>query len=135
MADRVPAGLTAGQARHFGFTVGIAFALLGALLWWRDKPTVATIAASLAGFLILGGIVMPKMLIPVERFWMAFARQISKVTTPIIMGIVYFLVLTPIALVVRLSGQNPLTPKESGGSFWILRTVDAERRGGMNRQF
>ncbi len=136
LAKRVSTGLTAAaQGRRFGLTVGLAFAALDALLWWRDKPTLAIIVAALAGFLVLGGLVAPARLEPVERLWMGFARRISKITTPILMGVVYFLVITPIGLVVRLRGRNPLTPSESRGGFWISRKADANRRGSMYNQF
>ena len=51
---------------------------------------------ALGGALALAGLVVPRDLGPVERAWMGLAHPISKVTTPIFMGVMYFLVLTPI---------------------------------------
>jgi hypothetical protein len=68
---------------------------------------VGKLSGALSVLLMVGGVVVPRKLGPVERAWMAAAHRVSKVTTPVIMGIVYFLVLTPIGLVMRLLGRTP----------------------------
>ena len=135
MAERTRAQATAAQARKFGFTVGIAFGALGGVLLWRDRATLATVAWVLGGLLIAGALVAPRALMPVERAWMAMARGISKVTTPIVMGIVYFLVVFPIGFLVRTFGKNPIVRQSSGGSYWVVRSRESVRGGGMERQF
>ena len=77
------------------------------------------LADTLGATLILGGLVVPAKLEPVERIWMAGALQISRVTTPIVMGIVYYLVLTPIAVVVRRTKGNPLVHAEGETGYWF----------------
>jgi hypothetical protein len=68
---------------------------------------------------------------------MAFARAISRVTTPIFMAIIYFLVITPTALVRRKLGKRTLSPSRSASTFWVDRErsdpESARRR--MERQF
>ena len=68
---------------------------------------------------------------------MAFARAISRVTTPIFMAIIYFLVITPTALVRRKLGKRTLSPPRSASTFWVERERNdpesARRR--MERQF
>ena len=62
-------------------------------------------------------------------------HAISKVTTPIFMGIVYFLVILPIGLVRRLTGNSPILPRGRAASRWdahVPAVADAER---MERQF
>ena len=83
---------------------------------------------------MLGGLLVPTWLGPVERGWMAFAQAISKVTTPIVMGVVYFVVVVPIGLSMRLFGHNPMVRESVDGSLWTTRS-DSEGRGGMQRQF
>ena len=92
MAARVPARLTAAQGRKFGLTVGGAFLVFAGIAWWRGHPTTTMVLGSLGGGLALAGLVVPTMLGPVERAWMALAHAISKVTTPIVMGVMYLLV-------------------------------------------
>ena len=76
---------------------------------------------------------MPGKLGPVYRGWMRMALAISKVTTPIFMGIVYFVVLTPTGLLMKLFGRRPMTHELKDGGFWYS-TTDREVRD-LNRQF
>jgi hypothetical protein len=129
----VPARLTPAEGRKFGLLVGGAFLLLAALLWRRSHETGATVAGVLGAALVLGGLVVPAQLGPVYRGWMALARVISKVTTPIFMSIIFFLVLTPAGFLVRLFGHRPLAPARAG-TYWHSRP-EGERRGAMDHQF
>ena len=125
---------TARDGRRFGTQVGIAFLLLGAILVWRDRFMPAAVVGSLGALLLLGGFLRPVALGPVYRRWMAVALLISKVTTPVFMGVVYFLVLTPTGLLVRVFGRNPIVheSREDSG-YWIRR--EPGQRGDMRRQF
>lgn len=134
MARGVSARLTAVEGRKFGLLVGGAFLILGVLLWRRSHLTAASIALVLAGALILGGLVAPTRLGPVYRGWMAFAVAISKVTTPVLMGAIYFLVLTPTGLLARLFGHRPLSRPRGAATYWQSRPAGA-RRGEMDHQF
>ena len=108
MAERVPARLTVRKGRDFGLTVGAAFLILAALLWWRAQGSLAAVLtlptdlrfrhglsvtfALLGAALALAGVALPTRLGGLERAWMYLAHAISKVTTPIFMGVVYFVV-------------------------------------------
>lgn len=134
MEKRVRTRLTAREGRRFGLTVGIAFAALGGLLFWRENATAAGVAGGLGALLILAGLAIPTRLGPVEAAWMKLAHLISKVTTPIFMAVVYFIVLTPAGFLVRLFGHKPLVRKRtSADGYWVAR----ERHAGadMRRQF
>lgn len=133
MADRVPARLTPAEGRKFAFTVGIAFAVLGGLVYWRGHLKVASVFGALAGLLLLGGLLVPTLMGPVQRAWMGLAHLISKVTTPIFMGIVYFLVITPISVLMRLFGRAPMRAR-TGSTFWVPRAPEAGRSD-LSRQF
>jgi hypothetical protein len=132
LAGRVPARLSAAEGRKFGLTVGLAFAALAGITWWRDHALLMQIFGGLATALILAGLVIPGWLGPVYRGWMGFAHLISKVTTPIFLAIVYFLVIAPIGLLMRLFGKNPLRHQPEQGSLWLSRSTG---RGTMSNQF
>jgi hypothetical protein len=133
LADRVPAGLTAAEGRKFAFTVGIAFLVLAGFVWWREHPRLTTAFGSLGGVLLALGIAMPAQLGPLQRAWMGLAHLISKVTTPIFMGVVYFLVVTPISLLMALFGKRPLRAKQAA-TYWHVRPEGAQRSD-LTRQF
>ena len=126
---------TAAQGRRFGLTVGAAFLVFAGVAWWRNHPTTATVLASPGAALLLGGLIVPQLLGPVERAWMALAHAISKVTTPIAMGVIYLLVLTPVGFVRRWMGGNPLVHKREAQSYWHARPEGRRRTASMRRQF
>jgi hypothetical protein len=135
LEKRVPARLTPAEGRKFAFTVGLAFLVLAGITWWRDHPTLLKVFASLGGTLLLAGLIVPGKLGPVYRGWMGFALLISKVTTPIFMGITYFVVLAPIGFLMRMFGRNPMVRRPANGSFWVGRPEGQARQSNLNRQF
>lgn len=134
MAAGVSARLTAAQGRRFGMTVGGAFFLFASIAWWRDYPSAATILGGLGCGLFLGGLFIPAHLGPVERAWMKLARIISKVTTPVVMGAMYLLVLMPVGLLRRMFGGNPMVHTTANASYWKSR-AEGRRASDLKRQF
>lgn len=136
MASGIPARLSAAEGRKFGFTVGGAFLLLAALLWWRGKALpVRLVFTALGALLSLAAVVAPTALGPVNRAWMGLAHLISKVTTPIFLGVVYFLVITPIGLLRRAMGHRSMVHLPGPTGFWLPRPPELRRRADMERQF
>jgi hypothetical protein len=134
VADPVPARLSAAEGRKFGLTVGLAFLALSALLAWRGKPHGAWVAGAAGALLVTTGILIPGRLGPVRDAWMRLAEAISRVTTPIFMAIVYFVVITPMGLLLRLAGHRALSRKPSVAGFWVIRAAD-DHRSDLSRQF
>jgi len=106
--------------REFGLIVGGVFVLLS--LWWlyRGKFATAAYVLSVTGSaLVLCGLVFPRLLTTPRRLWMKLAEALSYVTSRIILAIVFFLVLTPIGLVKRAMGWDPLQRRSgSRHTFW-----------------
>lgn len=108
------------QEKEFGLVVGSVLVLLSG--WWlyRGKfVSVAHAAAPLGALLILLGLVSPRVLFWPSRGWMLLAQAMSFVTTRIILAILFFLIITPIGVVKRLLGWDPLD-RRSGrrASYW-----------------
>lgn len=137
MASGIPARLRAAEGRKFGFTVGGAFLALALLLWWRGKfVPVQVVFTALGALLGLAALAVPTALGPVNKAWMGLAHLISRVTTPIFLGIVYFLVMTPIGLLRRALGHNSMVHKPGpSGAFWAPREAELRSRVDMERQF
>ena len=135
LAQRVPARLTAAEGRKFAFPVGIAFGVLAGVALWRGSPRVATGLAVLSGLLLIAGLLIPAGLGPVQRGWMALAHLISRVTTPIFLGVVFFLVFAPVGLLMRLFGRRVLERAPADGTWWVARAPEARQRMDLERQF
>lgn len=128
---------TAAKGRKFALTLSAAFAVLAAISYWRGRELPPLILGALAVLFLVAALAVPQHLQPVERAWMKLAHLISRVTTPLFMGIVYFVILTPIGLARRIFGGNALVHRMIDNSYWIPRAADdpdrARRR--MERQF
>lgn len=118
-----------GVERNFGLLVGAVFAALGA--WWliRGKfHVVAPCFLTLGGLLVLFGAFYPRALVVPNRMWMKLAEALSFVMTRVILGLVFFLMVTPIGLFRRMIGGDPLHRRaRRAESYWkpyLLRQED-----------
>jgi len=134
MAKDLSAGLKRRQGRRFGLTVGAAFVVLAGIALWRDNILTARILAAPAAMLFALAAVAPRTLLVVESVWMRAAHLLSRVTTPIILGAFYFLILTPIGLTRRVFGRRGLPRSQPGQSMWTER-AEGFRRSDLTRQF
>lgn len=116
--------------RHFGLLVGGAFGALAIPLFGRDVGVIASVFAMISGLLLFFGVIAPRRLRLMYDAWMAFALALSKVTTPIFMGIIYFLVLTPTAVLARAFRHRA----KPGTSSWVVR-APGMRQSALERQF
>ena len=83
-------------------------------------------------FLILG-LLNSKVLTPLNRIWFKFGIILGKIVSPFVMGIIYFLIVTPIGLIMKLFGKDLLNLKyENKNSYWIEKTGPKSK---MKNQF
>ena len=133
MATAVHDRLTSGEGRRFGLTVGSAFLVFATVALSRVRPTAAALLGSIGLVLAIAGILIPTRLAPVEREWMALARPISFVTTPIVIAVMYFGIITPVGLLRRLVADNPIVQRATSNGYWKTRAKG--RSSNMERQF
>src|SRR5205807_6518680 len=93
--------------RAFGLTSGFILLVLS-LLAVKFGPNVRKAAFILACLAILAGILRPAALTPLNRLWNRIGRLIAKVSNTIVMAVVFAVIITPAALVLRVFGKMPL---------------------------
>lgn len=123
---------TSAQGRKFGLTVGLALAVFATISWWRGHHITVYVLGAPGALLILSALVIPRHLGSVDRAWMGLGMLISKVTTPVFMGVVYFGVLLPVGLLMRAFGRNAIKHTPVENSYWAPRS---DARGSMLNQF
>ena len=95
--------------REFGLVTGAMIAFLFGLFFpWLLELRIPLWPWILFAVLAIWGLAAPNSLRPVHYWWMRFALLLSKVTTPIILGIVFYLIISPMGLVMRLLGKDPM---------------------------
>ena len=118
--------------RGFGIVFFVVFLLIS---FWPlidgESLRIWSLAVSLI-FLVLG-LLNSKLLTPLNLIWVKFGEIIGRIIAPIAMGVVYFIIMTPIGLFMRLIGKDLLRTKFSkNNSYWIKREKNI---GSMKRQF
>jgi dihydrodipicolinate synthase/N-acetylneuraminate lyase len=125
---------TPAALRRFALTVGGALAALAAVALWRGRTNAAWALGAPGVLLALAGVAAPARLGGVYRGWMRGAAALSRVTTPVWLAVVYFGVLTPMALAMRLAGRRGFGRRPGAASYWVERPPD-RRRSDLRRQF
>ena len=108
------------EGRSFGLGVGGVLAAVGA--WWLFRgrfPGAAPWVLGAGAALLAAGLAAPALLAVPSRLWLRFGEALSFVTTRVVLGVVFYLVLTPLGVLRRLLGSDPLGRRDAGqGSFW-----------------
>ncbi len=135
--ERAPAArLSVAAGRRFAATLALGFGALALVFLWRERLLLSRVAMALAGVLALAGLVLPGYLGPVERLWTRFGMALGRITAPLFIGVVYWLIITPFGLLRRTLGRSPITHRDRGDSFWVVRPKDTrDPRERMTRQF
>ena len=101
--------LDTGGLRRFALTTGAIVAVLfGLILPWLFGLRLPIWPWPLAAVLMLWGLAAPRSLRPVYRGWMRLGLLLNRVTTPLILSLVFFLIFVPAGLVGRLAGHDPM---------------------------
>lgn len=116
---------TSRELRKYGITMAIACAVFGSIFWWKDHH-LWQYFYGISGFFLVFGLILPKALAPIEWGWMKVAHAMGIVMTYILLTLTYLLVITPIGLLMKILGKNPLKRKfdPQAATYWV--TVDPE---------
>ena len=117
--------------REFGLvTGGIIAVLFGLFFPWLIERPFPRWPWVIFGVLAALGLAAPNALRPIYQVWMRFGLLMSKITTPIIMGIVFYLVITPMGLVMRLAGKDSMARQlhQQSQSYRIKSTATPPKR-------
>ena len=127
---------SARALRRFGLTVGGMFLLLGLVSRWRGHTWPPIVLCTAGVLLVVPGLLVPRILAPVERAWMRFAEVMGRVNSRIILTVAYYLVVTPVG-VVRRWLHDPLdrTMRDGRPSGWVRRPAEPSDRARYRQQF
>ena len=121
------------SVKGFGILFFIVFLLVS--IWPLLKGLEIRLwALSIAIIFLLLGLTNSKILIPLNKYWIKLGEILGMTIAPIVMMMVFFLILTPIALLLRLFGKDLLNinKKKTYKTYWIIRKQDI---GSMKNQF
>ena len=104
--------------RAFGVSVGLVLRAIAAVLWWRGRIGRAEIAGAVGLALLVCGLVYPSLLKWPSAVWWRFSRVLGHFNARILLGIVFFFLLTPMSVLWRLAGKDPLARRRDRWPGW-----------------
>ena len=118
--------------RSFGLVFFVVFLLVSAWpLFSEQSLRIWALVVSL--IFLVSGIFKSKLLTPLNLVWTKFGELLGKIISPIVMGLVYFVIITPMGIFMRLIRKDLLKTKlTNSNSYWIKRKKNI---GSMKRQF
>ena len=128
--------IEAGSERTFGIVFSAVFAIMG-LYPLLNGGEARIWVLIIAGVFLLAALVAPRILRPLNRLWSRFGLLLHKVVSPVIMGLLFFVVVTPTALIMRLAGKDPLRLHfdPEARTYWIDRRPPGPEPQTMRNQF
>jgi hypothetical protein len=122
--------------RKLGLTFAVVFLVIGLLpVLWGGRLRVWSISVGIAFATV--AFVVPRVLGPLNRLWMRLGLLLHRVVSPIVLGIMFFLVITPMGLVMRTLRKDPLRLRfePQTGSYWIPRQPPGPQPKDLPEQF
>lgn len=119
---RRPAEAGGGSDRSFGLVFAAAFVLIALWPLWDGRGPRWWALAAAAAFLVLA-VAAPRLLRPLNRLWHRFGLRLAGMVSPIVLGLLFYFVVTPMGLVMRMAGKDPLRLQwqPEADSYWIER--------------
>lgn len=125
-----------GSDRAFGAVFAVVFAVI-CLLPLKTDGEPRLWAGMVAAVFVVMVLICPSVLSPLNRFWFLLGMALHRIVSPVVMGLMFFVAIYPMAVMLRVAGKDPMRLKrdETAASYWILRQPPDSDPDGMRRQF
>jgi hypothetical protein len=109
--------------KSFGFLFSFIFIFIGAYCYYVNiNFDVVLSFFAVAIMLLTITLLFPNILTPFNKAWFLFGHLLGKITNPLVLGIIFFLMITPLAFFLRAMGRDELRLQKKGGdTYWIHR--------------
>ncbi|MBT5415894.1 MAG: hypothetical protein HOH66_03470 [Rhodospirillaceae bacterium] len=123
--------------RGFGIVFAVVFALVALWPLTGENGAVRLWSAAVAIAFLAIAFLRPGLLAPLNRLWTRFGLLLHRIVNPIVMGFLFYLTVTPMALIMRALGKDLLRLKRDpeAKSYWIERTPPGPAPDTMSNQF
>lgn len=136
MSDRDKTPIVLPSNRSFGTLFVVVFALVGGWSLWRGGSTYPWwFGASIVTLLFT--LLAPSLLTPLNRAWMKFGELLARIVNPIVLGILFYLIITPFGVVKRMTGWDPMRRRldRDAGTYWIDRRPPGPNPDSLPNQY
>jgi hypothetical protein len=122
--------------KKFGYFFTVVFAVVGAYFFWKASSSLSYFLFGLSALFAVITLLKADALLPLNKLWMGLGLLIGMVVSPIVLGLIFFVLFTPISLVMKLVGRDELRLKRvERQSYWKPKIADASASGTFKNQF
>jgi hypothetical protein len=122
--------------KKFGYFFSAVFAIIALLSYLQGLKNFSVPASIVALLFIAVTLVASKVLSPLNRAWYELGMLLGKIVSPIVLGVLFFLMITPISLITRLFGRDELKIKKLAlESYWVDRSPPGPSSDSFKNQF
>ena len=120
--------------RSFGIVFSIVFIIIAFWSFRGDFSQIKILPLLISLIFLILGLINSKLLTPLNKLWIKFGNLLGSIISPIIMAIIFFLVVTPTCILLRIFGKDLLNIKQKSNknSYWIKKD---KRISKMKQQF
>ena len=122
--------------KKFGYFFSVIFFLAATYFFYQDGLIIGAVLLAFSFIFTLLSVFKDHLLLPLNKLWMRFGVLLGKIISPIILGILFFVLFTPIAIGMRLFQRDELRLKSLNyDSFWKFRDQDRHNHNPFTQQF
>jgi hypothetical protein len=121
--------------KKFGYFFTVVFTIIASYFYFNKSLNLTYLFGVVAAFFILVTILKDDLLLPLNRLWIRLGLLIGMIISPIVLGLIFFTLFSPVGIFMRLFGRDELHLKyKKKPSYWILRD-DSIHADSFKRQF
>jgi hypothetical protein len=123
--------------RAFGITIGAVLCIIGLFPFAIGSGSVRWWALGIGGAFLTAAFLAPQLLEPLNRLWFRLGMLLHRVINPLVLGLLFIVVITPVALALRLLGKRPIAglADPEAPSYWITRDPPGPEAETIRNQF
>jgi hypothetical protein len=120
----------------FGWFFVAVFSAVAAYAFWSGWSAVSLVTLIAAISLALATLLSPQLLAPLNRLWYGLGMLLGKIISPIVLGLIFFVLITPVSLVTRLFERDELKMKKRNvESYWVDRSPPGPPSDSFKNQY
>lgn len=122
--------------RKFGFFFTVVFGVAGVYFLYKGTVSTSYALLSLAVLFLIATLVKSELLLPLNKMWARLGLLLGTIISPIVLGILFFGLFTPIAILMQLAGRDELRLKlKTRASYWKARETSGRSSDMFKHQF
>ena len=122
--------------KKFGFLFTIIFFLIGSYFYFKESNEIFFLSFTISLIFGIITILNSNILLPLNKLWMRFGLLIGSIVSPIVLGMIFFIIFTPVSIIMKIIGRDELLIKlKKKDSYWKNNNLKKNYQKTLKQQF